>query len=224
MSARLRAGPSAAKQLRRTVACVIQASSFGTTTDHLLLPCLRTSPSLFSFLSFHPSPAKEQPCSWSTLPAGGDITLSFSWGNNRTGGSDPRDTVPVPSSRQLLRLMSWKSGPCLATRPWATALFRATLSCWWNRPDPIEPLLDKMGVRTTNSTAAAAASTATSTSSSRAATTFGLGQSQTPWVFRVLQPGILTSATEQVSQPKEQSRLITFMPITRRSPTNPAEV
>lgn len=72
-----------------------------------------------------------------------DFTLSFSCGSNRTGGSDSRDTVPVPSSRELLRLMSWNSGPCLATRPWATALLRATLSCWWKRPGPMEPLPDK---------------------------------------------------------------------------------
>lgn len=71
------------------------------------------------------------------------ITLSFSWGSSRTGGSDSRDTFPVPSSWKLLRLMSWNSGPCLTTRPWATALFRATLSCWWKRPGPMEPLPDK---------------------------------------------------------------------------------
>lgn len=49
--------------LQRAEACVIQASSSGTTTDHLSLACLYSSASLS--LSFHLSTG------WSTLPAGG---------------------------------------------------------------------------------------------------------------------------------------------------------
>lgn len=62
------------------------------------------------------------------------------------------------------------------------------LQCSFDQLVPVKSrFLPRMGVRTTNSTAAAAAATtSSSSSSSRAATTFGLGQSQTPWVFRVL--------------------------------------
>lgn len=53
--------------LQRAEACVIQASSSGTRTDHLSSACLYS----FSFLSISSIPRQEQSCSWSTLPAGG---------------------------------------------------------------------------------------------------------------------------------------------------------